>query len=354
MYGFRKVKEQNILISDDHDEDQSKWWRFKHENFRRGRPDLLHEMKKSNQVVAADQQDVDNLKQEVSYLRAEMGKLSAVVQQMFGMLHQVTGRDPSVAEPSNKKRKFVADFASSIPVEVVSTQLFEPSLTGCDDAIHPERASDADLLLEDIPVEYQSGSVSPLREKVKRSVSSEFVESMFDFVKDDSTASDNGSVDPSYSTSPQPDSANSCSIYNRSVSHSDDSHQTNQLDPELSAKLENAVSMLPKSLQESFVERIVEKIASPEAYQKHVDAVSVLATAAAIEAQNQTMRSNAPYNASRIDGSEHTRQLSMKNQSDTTLPVAAACLGAFLAKYSNAPAPGDGKAPPRYPATADH
>lgn len=74
------------------------------------------------------------------------------------------------------------------------------------------------------------------------------------------------------------------------MSHSNDSVRPRRLDPELSSKLENAVSMLPKALQESFVERIVEKIASPEAYEKHVDAVSVLATAAAIEAQNQTMR----------------------------------------------------------------
>jgi hypothetical protein len=100
----------------------------------------------------------------------------------------------------------------------------------------------------------------------------------------------------------------------------------------LSSKLEAAVSELPKSLQESFVERIVEKIASPEAYQKHVDAVSVLATAAAIEAQNQTMRN---------DGAKDKSKLSLQNQSEMTLPVAAAALGAFLTKYGVASASGD-------------
>merc|ERR1719253_343907 len=96
--------------------------------------------------------------------------------------------------------------------------------------------------------------------------------------------------------------------------------------------------MLPKPLQECFVERVVENIASPDAYLKHVSAVSVLATAAAIEAQNQTMISNTQADVPQSDGTNNTNKLSMNNQSEMTLPVAAAALGAFLAKYGNASA----------------
>jgi hypothetical protein len=136
----------------------------------------------------------------------------------------------------------------------------------------------------------------------------------------------------------QPDSIESSFVYNHSVSYHDEASELepDQLDPKLSVKLNHAISMLPKSLQESFVERIVEKIASPEAYQKHVDAVSVLATAAAIEAQNQTMISNAQAYTPGSNGTNNNGKLSMNNQSEITLPVAAAALGAFLAKYSNA------------------
>lgn len=341
LYGFRKIKDNAILISDHHNESQSKWWQFKHDNFLRGRPDLLKELKKTNQTnQIANQQEVDHLKQEVSYLRAEMGKLSAVVQQMSSVLHQVTGRDHSVDEPLNKRRKLTADHtSSSVPIE----ELLEPSLN-----LNPETASDAQLLLEDIPLEYQPGSVRPLNEKVQRSLSADFVESMFDFVKEDTAVSngrraDDAQPDSTNSSSAfhrgaeaQPDAANSSSVFNRCVSHSDDSAQPNRLDPELTSKLENAVSTLPQSLQESFVERIVEKITSPEAYQKHVDAVSVLATAAAIEAQNQTQRSHTQDGASRSDGAENASNLSV------TLPVAAAALGAFLVKYGSAPTSGDG------------
>ena len=81
---------------------------------------------------------------------------------------------------------------------------------------------------------------------------------------------------------------------------------------------------------------MVEKIASPEAYQKHVDAVSVLATAAAIEAQNQTMISNTHAYSPGINGSKNNGKLSMNNQSEITPPVAAAALGTVLEKCSNA------------------
>ena len=62
--------------------------------------------------------------------------------------------------------------------------------------------------------------------------------------------------------------------------YNDDASQQGQLHPKLMAKLENAVSKFPEPLQESFVKRIVEKIVSPNAYKKYVDAVFALAMAA--------------------------------------------------------------------------
>lgn len=322
FYGFRKIKDHGIRVLNDDDE-SLKWWRFKHENFLRGRPDLLPLIKKTNQIDAASQQDFDKLKDEVSYLRGEMSKLTAVVQQMSGMLRQMTGGEFQVGEPANKKRRVSPDNAQSATIEQVGSM---PSLSGCDEVIHPEVSlldpliSDEDLLVEDImPIDYQPHTVSPPMGKVKRTQSADIVESMFDFVK------------PGGDTSfHDPEPVNSSSL-NRSVSYNEDTAtvQEQKLDPNLATKLNDAVSNLPKSLQECFVERIVENIASPDAYKKHVDAVSVLATAAAIEAQNQTDISN-----SQAEGDEGNT-ISMKNQSEMTLPVAAATLGAFLAKYSS-------------------
>jgi len=344
FYGFRKIKSDSIRINDDEDE-SSKWWRFKHESFIRGRVDLLKEIRKANQVNAADQEEVDKLKEDVYYLKAEVGRLTDMVELMAGTLRQITGRDFSAEEPSIKKRKIETNHVCSFPVD--------ESFTNFDDPVHPEvslldpMVSDSDLLVEDVTSAYQSSTVTPITAKIERSQSVDMIECMFDFVHDDDSVGPISSTDHSLdqSSSPintgfQPETVESSSDYNRSVSYNDEVSELGpaQLNPKLSAKLDNAISMLPKSLQESFVERIVEKIASPDAYQKHVDAVSVLATAAAIEAQNQTMISNAQAYTPRSNGTNNPGKLSMNNQSEITLPVAAAALGAFLAKYGNASA----------------
>lgn len=313
----------------------------------RGRVDLLKEIRKANQVNAADQQEVEKLKEEVSCLRAEMERMSDMMERMANMLHQFTGRDVYDNEPMSKKRKYETDYVTSggvVPDTSRSTQSFDVSLVGCDDTVHTNTSlldpcvSDADLLVEDFMLEYPTGTVTPPTERVQRSQSADAIEAYFDFVKEDDNSvptDDSGDLTPMNSCF-EPDAVSSSSVYNRSVSYNEDTQpQSVNLDPKLSAKLENAVSMLPKTLQESFVERIVENIANPDAYKKHVDAVSVLATAAAIEAQNQTMISNSKADDARIDGI-HTNQLSMNQQSEVTLPMAAAALGAFLAKYSNA------------------
>ena len=341
FYGFRKIKSDSIRINDDDDE-SSKWWRFKHESFIRGRMDLLKEIRKANQVNAADQEEVDKLKEEIFYLRAEMDRLSDIVERMAGTLRQITGHDFSVEEPSTKKRKFEAEKVSSFPAD--------ESFTNCDPQVSllDPMVSDSDLLVEDFASAYQPSTVTPSTAKV-RSQSADIIECMFDFINDDDSVGPTGSMDLSLdqsldqSSSPintgfQPDPVESSKNYNYSVSFNDEASELepDQLDPKLSVKLNNAISMLPKVLQESFVERIVEKIASPEAYQKHVDAVSVLATAAAIEAQNQTMISNAQAYTPGSNGTKNNVKLSMNNQSEITLPVAAAALGAFLAKYGSA------------------
>ena len=353
FYGFRKIKSDTILLHDD-EVDSIKWWRFKHESFLRGREDLLKDIKKANQINAADQEEVDKLKEEVYYLRSEMYRLSDMVEQMAGAIRQITGDNNVFTNfSSNKKRKIEAEHMSSLFP-------FDESL-GAENPLHSSEVSllepDAMVSGGDLSTKNQPGAVNPFQ-KAERSDSVgsvDIVECMFDFVnEDDSIGPTDRSMDPSPINNDndfQPDHVNSCYV-DRSVSDNDQSFNQNvscnddvpsiglaQLDPKLSMKLNNAVSMLPKSLQESFVERIVENIASPDAYQKHVDAVSVLATAAAIEAQNQIMLSNAQANNSgNSNGSNNIDKLSMNNQSEITLPVAAAALGAFLAKYGNATA----------------
>lgn len=91
------------------------------------------------------------------------------------------------------------------------------------------------------------------------------------------------------------------------------SSNSGEPDEDLIKKLRNAISVLPKNLQEMFVERIVTFMTNPESFKQQVDAVSSLAAAAAAEATKH-VGSNA------IDA----------NQSSA---LASAVLGAWLAKY---------------------
>ena len=276
---------------------------------------MLKEIRKSSQINAADQQEVDKLKEEVHYLKGEVDKLSSMVTQMAQTIRQmnegtaaaVTTTPVPTYEPVQKKRKLDVDNVLSMPV----SQSLGHSLDGCDNEyagveLLDPTVSDADLLVEDYSV-FQSSR------EPQRCESADLVEDMFDFVQDD------GKFDTANSLAPE--NVNSSACLNRSVSYngSDESvgqDQQHKVDPKVSEKLNNALSMLPKTLQGAFVERMVDTIANPDSYQKHVDAVSVLATAAAIEAKN------------------HEQQPASTNAN--AVPIAAAALGAFLTKYSNA------------------
>jgi hypothetical protein len=310
----------------------------------------LIEIRKANQTNAADQQEVDELKQEVAQLKSQIARLSAVVEQLTGGVSPTVSSD----QPGNKKRKLAEK------EDVLPPHSMDPSpIEDYDDMPPPETSllgpmvSDADLLVEDFPIDYVPHSVPPLTKKRDRAPSCELVESMFDFLDEDypgyvaseATPSPVNSAPPLFPEAVNSSLANSGKAIHSGgkAMHGDLVVKTSQMDPALSQKLNNALSVLPKNLQETFVERMVENLTNPRAFQKHVEAVSVLATAAAIEAENQTMISNANANANpvapRSDGVDNTEQpdkLSMNNQSDMTLPVAAAALGAFLAKYGNA------------------
>ena len=189
LYGFRKIKEE---------------WRFKHENFRRGRPDLLANIRKANQVNTAEQEEIeklkkevanlkkakqvnsaeeikklkkkvsrlksemgkadtakqeeiDTLKKEVRYLNSKIGILSAVVRQMSGKVQQMTGQPPS------KKRKV-------IEADHVYPDAIRPEAS----LLNPAMVSDADLLIEDVEAD------------------DDMVGFMFDFANEDTTVDSTG------------------------------------------------------------------------------------------------------------------------------------------------------------------
>lgn len=329
FYGFKKIKnDDSIHVS----HDNPNWWKFKHENFLRGRPDLLPLIKKAHQINAVNKEEVDKLREEV-------GQLKDMVHMMAAQLQQLTGYEVNVntTGSSNKKRKLeeevpalpapqpdVTSSYSSMPplpaLPNMQQQQYEQPDPQLKLSLLDPMVSDQDLLVDDWNVD--TGVL--LERGLERIKSADIVESMFDFVNED-YENEGGINDVAPPVDPalldkdfQPDTINS---FNRSVSyHSQGEEEApSQLDPKLTAKLNLSIAKLPKTLQQSFVERMAEQIASPEAYQKHVNAVEVLANAAAIQAQNQTNEQKDNVQGDKL----------------STAALGAAALGAFLTKYQD-------------------
>merc|ERR1711935_418538 len=86
FYGFRKIKTDPIRIRDQESDAEAKYWRFRHEKFLRGRPDLLSEIKKSNQIEPAEKQEVESLKSEVKDLKSQFATMSKNMEQLAAVV----------------------------------------------------------------------------------------------------------------------------------------------------------------------------------------------------------------------------------------------------------------------------
>lgn len=126
FYGFRKIKSGSLRIAEAASSEESKYWKFRHEKFQRGRPDLLTQIRK-NTTETADKQEVDQLRSEVRELRAslarvndDVAKLKAVVELLVKSQDVAGITYPELS--SNKKRK-IADFPVSAPTSTPFTSV---------------------------------------------------------------------------------------------------------------------------------------------------------------------------------------------------------------------------------------
>lgn len=331
FYGFRKIKSDPLRIRDEMTDVESKYWKFRHDKFQRGRPDLLSEIKKSNHTEAAEKHEVDALKMEVRDLKTQlynmtkdMERLAALVGNM--MKNQEEHSQQKVSEhftidPVSKKRRVSAQHEMSPPLPpspVKSQPLVKsasivpqpfPVTSSLPDA---STAKDADLFAE-TTTDLIEIPDTPARSKIAKDDSL----GSFGAYDEDMLATllalddDQTLIECMYEANPDttvslPQSASK-------------EGQTIEADPLLVQKLRDSLANLPKNLQELFVERLVNVIASPEAFQNQVEAVSALASAAADEAMKclQSSGEDSPDNEQSVE-------------------LATAVLGSFLARYGAA------------------
>jgi hypothetical protein len=95
--------------------EESKYWKFHHEKFQLGRPDLLSQIRKHSSEPVVDKQDVEQLKSEIGDLKDafmtvndDVAKLKALVECLVKS-HDASGQKHSIqfAEVASKRRLVV-------------------------------------------------------------------------------------------------------------------------------------------------------------------------------------------------------------------------------------------------------
>lgn len=330
FYGFRKIKSDPIKLTSPNNDYEAKYWRFRHEKFLRGRPDLLGEIRKANSTESPDKQEVDALKTEVKVLKHRMSnmagdidRLTSLVKEMMTVQQNQEVTTVYMPEPGSKKRKFQPPSpvkSSTHPIQPVASivPLHVSSLPD------PTSVNDTDLFMGDDTLDFENGtqyipgSITPLAQNDRfdslgtiTSVDQDLLDLFQEDVEKQETPF--GMITDS---DPLPDMTLSATDGSKSL-------QKVNADAALVQKLHDSLEALPQSMQELFVERLVATIADPEAFKNHVNAVSALAAAAAEEAKKRIIAANKDEEDS-------------ENATNIALPLAAATLGAFLTQYSSA------------------
>eukprot|EP00537_Pseudo-nitzschia_pungens_P007918 CAMPEP_0172377550 /NCGR_PEP_ID=MMETSP1060-20121228/68962_1 /TAXON_ID=37318 /ORGANISM="Pseudo-nitzschia pungens, Strain cf. cingulata" /LENGTH=443 /DNA_ID=CAMNT_0013105243 /DNA_START=736 /DNA_END=2067 /DNA_ORIENTATION=+ len=354
FYGFRKIKTDPIRIRDQENDVESKYWRFRHEKFLKGRVDLLSAIKKSNQIEHADKQEVDVLKNEVTDLKAQLAKMSKSVQQMASVVGSIMEeqekyrqrRNPPFFKDSRptKKHKMLATnpmppspVKSMTTVQVPATALTLPpnipEFHGMPQELAESPPSPGGYFTDtsNLPETPQELAESPPSPAGYFTDISNLPETPQDLPESTLSGSSNlpdqlpldDTLDPEMlallldideTGTATPDTAVSLSPPTNSMPEE-------KVDAKLVEQLRQSLSNLPKCTQALFVDRLVSVIANPDAFRKQVEAVSALAQRAAQEAKSHLGKGTHPSGAV-YDGMDKSENA-----------LATAVLGSYLAQY---------------------
>ncbi|KAG7374532.1 HSF-type DNA-binding protein [Nitzschia inconspicua] len=325
FYGFRKIKCDSLRIKDEANDVESRYWKFRHDKFQRGRPDLLAQIKKSSHVEPAEKHEVDALKAEVKSLKNQITTMHKDMERMATLVgnliqNQLPQQVQNLCEdniteetnPSKKRRvaavKYPPHPLVTSPPSPVTSRIAAPSLPGPVTSVSEQKnagSTDGMPLPPTLPPSSKFGykdesigslSLTPYDEDILNTLLA-FDD---DLVVEDEKTED--IPDPAISTSNMSEVAAS----------------TTEVDPALVEQLRHSLSSLPKNLQELFVERLVKVIASPETFQSQVEAVNALAMAAAEESKQRIGAMENGGNFGTFDAQ--------------SMELATAALGTFLAR----------------------
>ena len=311
FYGFRKIKYADTIMIDTRLEaETANFWRFRHEKFIRGKPELLIEIKRSNGNQApvpatitksptplkalSSFEDHATLKTEVTTLRKRIEAMTKNIDELTSLVKKVTLKEEQknvdTEQEVGAKRK-----------KVESDMLVRP-----DDTLSGSEMDLDDLAFDNVTFLPPLQATSRETSDTSKLTDEDFVDQMFTVFGDEDDM--DGLLD----------------IGQSSVTHVDD---FNTPDPKLIKKLSDALKLLPREMQEMIVDRLVANIVGTDSIEKNFKAVSALndASSKAVSVASNVVPNPIP--PSPVLDSRPLEQV-------LPMPLAAATLAALLSQYS--------------------
>mmetsp|Transcript_34181 Transcript_34181/g.68925 ORF Transcript_34181/g.68925 Transcript_34181/m.68925 type:complete len:544 (-) Transcript_34181:2735-4366(-) len=321
FYGFRKIKYADTLRIDIKLEaETANYWKFKHDKFQRGRPDLLVEIKRhrDNQAAAAAAAaqkseatpvaDGSNrqasssapavavvdptVKSEVKELRDRIAAMSKNIDDLTSMVHNIKVQDDNNASAAVAANDH--DHAVGSKRKKIGGTTTAARDSGASDMLVDEVTSCGGSGIDSIA--FTPGSIFPTpaaavgMSRQSSTISDDaFVDDLFNFDEAgllDLTSADHDQRQPTVAMlEPEPEPVLSTPMAPPShlvqEKQSGTNDESNRPDPKLMKELTDALTLLPREMQEMLVNRLISTIISTESLKSHIDAVSTTGSSTA-------------------------------------------------------------------------
>ncbi|KAL7552647.1 hypothetical protein ACHAWF_016348, partial [Thalassiosira exigua] len=348
FYGFRKVKFSNSLRIDHKLEaETSKYWRFRHDKFRKGRRDLLIEIKRTpsassaaaahkplppragvvpsapmssasvlplNPKVAVEKkEEVTHLKTEMKELKERIASMTKNIDDLTDLVKKVSVKDEEAsyspvvspgavgAAPGSKRKKMEEAVTAAVDPAPAASDL--PALPDWNPSSSDLAVADSMMDLgEPLPDLPMSSGSSPAPSPVPSDDT--FVDDLFQ-----AFATEDGIVP---GLEEEELNATKEEELNVTEDESDDDENPNKPDPRVMKRIEDSLSTLPRDLHEMVADRLV---------------------AAISDAQPAVEQANRPQAIADEEEEEEAADTSVKGAPSIPLPLAVATLKAILKEH---------------------
>lgn len=307
FYGFRKIKyADTIKIDPKLEAETANFWRFRHEKFQRGKPELLVEIKRASGQNAnpapsnVKTEDSSSLKLEVTTLKKRIEAMTKNIDELTSLVEKVSLKQ--------KKEEAIKEG----PEAQVGSKRKKVELVKFED-IRPDETSSSIMDLDSFMLlpEAFTPSALPAPKTLTRRESSV-----------PSQLSDDDFVDQLFTAFGNEDSGGLLDMLPTEQEPLPSSNEKDNFpDPKLMKRLSDALALLPREMQEMIVNRLIASITSTDWLEKNVSAITTLS-----DLPDESKQSPSKVPPSPVLGAKPQHEV---------FSLAAATVAAFLSHYES-------------------